>query len=121
MSTIGDHFRISTNERDSLYRELIYTIKHKIGRTIDGHSDLNIDLYKYAQEAFGLSDEEHQRLLSLTNEEKPPVVILYVEVKEAKNLEAKDANGFSDPYCMLGVIPGSRNDLANNSSDDDTV
>ena len=27
---------------------------------------------------------------------------------EAKNLEAKDANGFSDPYCMLGIIPGNR-------------
>lgn len=28
---------------------------------------------------------------------------------EAKHLEAKDANGFSDPYCMLGIIPGQRN------------
>ncbi len=31
-----------------------------------------------------------------------------VEVMEAKGLEAKDANGFSDPYCMLGIIPGNR-------------
>ena len=84
-------------------------------------------MHKYAQEAFELSDEEHELLVSLTNEEKPPLVILYVEIKEAKNLEAKDANGFSDPYCMLGILPGNRTDSNNNnndnnnSSDEDTV
>ncbi|CAH8576025.1 unnamed protein product [Schistosoma turkestanicum] len=36
----------------------------------------------------------------------PPVVVLSVSVIEAKNLEAKDLNGFSDPYCILGVIFG---------------
>jgi hypothetical protein len=34
--------------------------------------------------------------------------MLSAEVIEAKNLEAKDANGFSDPYCMLGIIPGDK-------------
>jgi len=40
---------------------------------------------------------------------KAPILIVSVEVMEARNLEAKDANGFSDPYCMLGIIPGQRN------------
>lgn len=39
---------------------------------------------------------------------KAPIIILNVEVVEARSLEAKDANGFSDPYCMLGIIPGNR-------------
>ncbi|CAH8634632.1 unnamed protein product [Heterobilharzia americana] len=37
---------------------------------------------------------------------EPPIVVLNVSVIEAKNLEAKDLNGFSDPYCILGVIFG---------------
>ena len=32
-------------------------------------------------------------------------MILNVVVEEAEGLEAKDANGFSDPYCMLGIRP----------------
>ena len=36
---------------------------------------------------------------------QPPIVILNVVVEEAEGLEAKDANGYSDPYCMLGIRP----------------
>ena len=32
-------------------------------------------------------------------------MILNVVVEEAECLEAKDANGYSDPYCMLGIRP----------------
>ncbi|TKS92150.1 BAI1-associated protein 3 [Collichthys lucidus] len=31
---------------------------------------------------------------------------LRVSVMKAKNLMAKDANGYSDPYCMLGILVG---------------
>ena len=31
--------------------------------------------------------------------------MIYVLTTQAENLEAKDANGFSDPYCMLGIRP----------------
>ena len=36
---------------------------------------------------------------------QPPIVVLNVVVVEASGLEAKDCNGFSDPYCMLGICP----------------
>ena len=61
---------ISKTEREILYREVLYTIKHKIGRTMDGHSDYINDLYLYAKEAFGMSNEDHKRLYSITNEDK---------------------------------------------------
>lgn len=37
---------------------------------------------------------------------QPPLIVLNVVVIEAKDLEAKDSDGFSDPYCMLGIRPG---------------
>lgn len=117
---------ISAAKKDQLYCEIIYTIQHKIGRTIDGHTDFIVDLYKYAQQAFKMTPEDHERLFQLASEEKviilfnfkffsfinnflkAPILILNCEVLEACDLEAKDANGFSDPYCMLGIVPGNR-------------
>ena len=86
-------FHISQAEREQLYCELLYTIKHKIGCTVDGHSSYMNDLYRYAQLAFKISNEDHDRLFKLVSETKPPIVVLNVEVMEAKDLDAKDANG----------------------------
>jgi hypothetical protein len=84
---------ITSKEYELLYIETLYTIKHKIGTTISRHSEGENDLYAYAQEAFGLTPNEHQRLLARASEEKPPILILNIEIVEAKDLEAKDANG----------------------------
>ncbi|WAQ96587.1 BAIP3-like protein, partial [Mya arenaria] len=98
----------SKKEFEMLYVEVLYTIKHKIGITIGGHLPFIQDLYQYAQQAFKVSPEDHARLLAQATKEKPPIVILNATVLEARNLEAKDADGFSDPYCMLGIMPGRR-------------
>ncbi|KAI4497086.1 hypothetical protein M0802_007832 [Mischocyttarus mexicanus] len=46
-------------------------------------------------------------IIILSYKLQPPIVVLSVVVIEAEGLEAKDANGFSDPYCMLGIQPGN--------------
>lgn len=97
--------QLSKKEFEMLYVEVLYTIKHKIGTTIGGHLPIIQDLYHYAQEAFKVSPEDHARLMAKATKEKPPIVVLKVTVLEARNLEAKDADGFSDPYCMLGIMP----------------
>lgn len=97
---------ISRKEFELLYIEVLYTIKHKIGTTSGGHLPYMQDLYQYAQESFRVSPEDHARLLAKATEEKPPIVILNVTVLKARNLEAKDPDGFSDPYCMCGIVPG---------------
>ena len=33
-------------------------------------------------------------------------MVLNLIVVEADKLEAKDSNGYSDPFCMLGIRPG---------------
>ena len=61
---------LSPKEYELLYVETLYTIKHKIGTTTSKHSEGDHDLYTYAQEAFGLLNEDHQRLLEKASEEK---------------------------------------------------
>lgn len=87
-------------ERNKLYCEILYTIKHKIGKTISGyHVNDTDDLMEYAREAFpGVTTEEHEKLHTAVCEKKPPVLVLTVQVLEASDLVAKDANGLSDPY-----------------------
>lgn len=63
---------LTKEEYKLLYIETLYTIKHKIGTTTTAskYSQGQRDLYAYAQEAFGLSPEEHHLLLNRANEEK---------------------------------------------------
>ena len=61
---------LTRNEYELLYIETLYTIKHKIGTTTSKYIQGESDLVAYAQEAFGLSNEDHQRLLEKANEEK---------------------------------------------------
>ncbi|PVD39324.1 hypothetical protein C0Q70_01954 [Pomacea canaliculata] len=98
--------RLSKKEFEMLYIEVLYTVKHKIGATSGSHSPYQQDLFQYAKEAFRVTPEDHARLLAKATEEKPPIVVLNVTVIEAAGLEAKDADGYSDPYCMLGIMPG---------------
>ncbi|XP_043955416.1 BAI1-associated protein 3 isoform X3 [Gambusia affinis] len=57
-------------------------------------------------EVFDMGDEEHEIILQKVQESKRASFSLRVSVMKAKNLMAKDANGYSDPYCMLGILVG---------------
>ncbi|VDN31716.1 unnamed protein product [Gongylonema pulchrum] len=102
-------FRIDYDNQafEDLYVEALYTIVHKVGRCESAPVE---ELFSYAQKAFRIDDAQHQQLLSRAHEEKviPPVVLLNVLLLEARDLIAKDVNGFSDPFSMMGVVPGKR-------------
>ncbi|KAG8006840.1 BAI1-associated protein 3 [Nibea albiflora] len=57
-------------------------------------------------EVFDMGEEEHDIILQKVQESKRASFSLRVSVMKAKNLMAKDANGYSDPYCMLGILVG---------------
>lgn len=39
---------------------------------------------------------------------KPPKLMLNVKILVGKNLEPKDSNGFSDPFCTLYLSPDTK-------------
>ncbi|XP_077526538.1 BAI1-associated protein 3-like isoform X5 [Haemaphysalis longicornis] len=100
-------YQINKKEWEELYVEVLYTVEHKLGCS-GGVSPG--ELHAYAQSAFGMPGDSHRRLLALAREEKPPIPVLNVTVVEAQGLEAKDPNGYSDPYCMLGIQPAGNSD-----------
>ncbi|XP_047741537.1 BAI1-associated protein 3 [Hyalella azteca] len=99
--------QLSKDELESLLMEVVYTIRHKVGMTTQGCDGQHMtdQLTRFAQQAFPLDPSTHARLMQAVREEKSPILVLNVIVVEAEGLEAKDPNGFSDPYCMLGIQP----------------
>ncbi|XP_055382640.1 BAI1-associated protein 3 isoform X2 [Condylostylus longicornis] len=97
----------SLEEKEKLYVEVLHTIANTVGAPAPGgqYTHYKDEMYLHAQRTFGIPSERHYRLLHAAAEEKPKIIVLSVIVIEAEGLEAKDANGFSDPYCMLGIQP----------------
>ncbi|XP_043585463.1 BAI1-associated protein 3 isoform X1 [Bombus pyrosoma] len=106
-TSLTQTYRFTKKELEQLYIEVLYTVANTVGASTGQYAHYKEDLYRYAQEAFGVPPDQHRRYLNIASEEKPPIVVLSVVVVEAEGLEAKDANGFSDPYCMLGIQPGN--------------
>ncbi|VDO21883.1 unnamed protein product [Haemonchus placei] len=102
----GRHKRgLLLNNIYALYVEALYTIAHKVGKE---ECESRENLYKYVRSAFQGNTQLHNILMEKAKQNKPPVVLLNVLLLEAKDLIAKDINGFSDPFAMMGVVPGKR-------------
>ncbi|CAL1264883.1 unnamed protein product [Larinioides sclopetarius] len=100
-----DVYTIEKKQWQNLYVEVLYTIKHKLGANSSNYVAYTEELYEYARETFNMTHEEHEKFMAVAQDEKPPIPVLNVTVIEATGLEAKDPNGTSDPYCMLGIQP----------------
>ncbi|XP_068823449.1 BAI1-associated protein 3 isoform X2 [Capricornis sumatraensis] len=98
---------LSQEEVDMLYEEALYTVLHRAGTMGPDQVDDEEALLSYLQQVFGTSPEEHAAAVEHVKKAKAPTYALKVSVMRAKNLLAKDPNGFSDPYCMLGILPAS--------------
>eukprot|EP00795_Rhopilema_esculentum_P009202 gene9202-16876_t len=105
------------NQAKLMYEELLYVTSHQLGKRKVGANEISPgELIVYGQEAFGISRDDHKKIYKKVRDRKhylipvcfvpkqPPRTFAIVTVVEAKNLEAKDANGLSDPYCMLAIL-----------------
>ncbi|XP_075979118.1 BAI1 associated protein 3 [Anticarsia gemmatalis] len=101
--------QLSHKEHEHLYTEVLYCIENAVGAPApDGQfAAFKEEVIEHARRAFRISSDVHSRALLSAGSERPPTVVLGCTVLEADGLEAKDANGFSDPYCMLGIQPAS--------------
>ncbi|XP_055006280.1 protein unc-13 homolog D isoform X3 [Boleophthalmus pectinirostris] len=91
-------------ELKPLYKELLYTIAHQLGKASSPEVYSQAQLQQYIQEAFTMTDAEHSSLLQKVQDTESPVYCLMATIKEAKGILGKDVSGFSDPYCLLTVM-----------------
>ncbi|XP_029363686.1 BAI1-associated protein 3 [Echeneis naucrates] len=99
-------YRISRTELDLLYEEAVYTVVNRVGVPSSEHVKSDEELFAYLLKVFDMGEEEHDIILQKVQESKRAGFSLRVSVMKAKSLMAKDANGYSDPYCMLGILVG---------------
>ncbi|XP_060946412.1 BAI1-associated protein 3 [Limanda limanda] len=98
--------RISRTELDLLYEEAVYTVVNRVGVHSAEHVKSDEELFTYMLKVFDMGEEEHDIILEKVQEANRASFSLRVSVLKAKSLMAKDANGYSDPYCMLGILVG---------------
>ncbi|KAM3859899.1 protein unc-13 homolog D [Diretmus argenteus] len=96
--------RHKEQELNPLYKELLYTIAHKLGKPASAEVFTDRQLHLYIKEAFTMTESEHDSLLEKVQSTEPPVYCLMATVKEAKGILGKDISGFSDPYCLLTIL-----------------
>ncbi|XP_042253604.1 protein unc-13 homolog D [Thunnus maccoyii] len=96
--------RHKEQELKPLYKELLYTIAHKMGKPSSDEVFTDSQLHQYIKEAFTMTDSEHNSMMEKVQSTESPVYCLMATVKEAKGILGKDISGFSDPYCLLIIL-----------------
>ncbi|XP_062859463.1 LOW QUALITY PROTEIN: protein unc-13 homolog D [Trichomycterus rosablanca] len=103
-------------ELKPLYKELLYTIKYRLGKPTSNTEYSTTQLQNYIKEAFGMTDAEHESLSEKVDSALRPVYCLKVMVKKAKEILGKDVSGLSDPYCLLSILQAGQKGQAAQSS-----
>uniref|UniRef100_A0A672JWK3 Protein unc-13 homolog D-like n=1 Tax=Sinocyclocheilus grahami TaxID=75366 RepID=A0A672JWK3_SINGR len=108
--------RHKEKELKPLYKELLYTITHILGKTHTKEQYSAKQLQDYIKEAFSMTEDEHKTLSEKVQSMLAPIYSLMVTVKQAKGILGKDISGFSDPYCLLSILCEDKESRAGGSS-----
>ncbi|KAI2658302.1 hypothetical protein H4Q32_016340 [Labeo rohita] len=77
-------------ELKPLYKELLYTISHILGKTHTKEQYSAKQLRDYIKEAFSMTEDEHKTLSEKVQSILAPIYCLLVTVKQAKGILGKD-------------------------------
>ncbi|XP_059387307.1 protein unc-13 homolog D-like [Carassius carassius] len=108
--------RHKENELKLLYKELLYTITHLLGKTHTKEQYSAKQLQDYIKEAFSITEDEHKTISEKVKSMQTPIYSLRVTVKQAKGILGKDISGFSDPYCLLSILSENKESHGGGSS-----
>uniref|UniRef100_A0A9J7YTR2 Unc-13 homolog D (C. elegans) n=1 Tax=Cyprinus carpio carpio TaxID=630221 RepID=A0A9J7YTR2_CYPCA len=108
--------RHKEKELKPLYKELLYTITHLLGKTHTKEQYSAKQFQDYIKEAFSMTEDEHKTISEKVQSMLPPIYSLKVTVKQAKGILGKDISGFSDPYCLLSILCESKDSRGGGSS-----
>jgi len=68
-------------QMEQLYIEVLYTIANTVGASTGQYAHYKEDLYRYAQEAFGVPQDQHRRYLNIASEEKVCQLAIFIARK----------------------------------------
>ncbi|XP_071790396.1 protein unc-13 homolog D-like isoform X2 [Asterias amurensis] len=90
-----------------LYTKLLRTYLHPLGRM--NAVDINpLHLVTQLQKVFNVPKDVHVEMMKEELCNKSPSCMLKITVIEAKGILSMDANGMSDPYCLLTVCKAAK-------------
>lgn len=102
-----DHF-LFKSEMSQLRNMVAFVLSYPIGVASEPGKFPLSKYVEYIENCMEIEDEERLKFNEFARTLKSPAFYLNVAVIEARGLEAKDIDGFSDPYCIMGIVPGSR-------------
>ncbi|THD28058.1 hypothetical protein D915_001132 [Fasciola hepatica] len=93
-------------EVSKLHNRVAYILFYPVGLACGQQQPTLQKCREYLTKCLDMKFEFQPKMNECSRTFKPPTFYLNVTVIEARGLEAKDIDGFSDPYCILGIIPG---------------
>ncbi|XP_077985528.1 protein unc-13 homolog D-like [Glandiceps talaboti] len=105
--TASDDAEISELRLD-FYTALLHDLVHPLGNQ-DNDAEVGVaEITNHVREVFHVDLPTHEQCLGEAMVNKSENVVLKLTVMEAKDIKAMDANGLSDPYCMLSLVYPSK-------------
>ncbi|XP_078492943.1 BAI1-associated protein 3-like [Ciona intestinalis] len=93
--------------RRQMYEDTVNVIVNRLECELTDFSEA--DLLNLAQDTFEVSNSGHKVAVEKArSQEISKKCVLRLQVLKAEHLAAKDVDGTSDPYCLLGVVPASQ-------------